>query len=380
MADGDIGAIIDNFDYDTANGANPSMCHVAGDIYAVAYTGDSYVGYVKTVRIHSNGLIDDVAIDSLRFSDYSGEYPRMLKAHAEIYVILYLSSAQTLKMCTVRIHDDGQIDDAVIDWLRFANNTSTPADIVCVRHTVFAIVQPFNNGGARCLTMRIYDNGAIDRNPPDSLSFEDAEIYQPTIRHVVGHIYAIAYRISGVYGMLKTVRIHDDGHIDDTVIDEYNFEQGVLDWPRIASVSSNIIAIAYMGPGNDGWLKTVKIHDDGQIVKPYIDAFEWNPVQVNPPGILRIPTNIALICAGQGAAYGWLLTVRIHEDGQIDDSIISRETSQTIYATRPDIIELTRGMYAIAYQLSSTVGRISTVPIDLSPLGENSGLLMRGIG
>jgi len=96
-----------------------------------------------------------------------------------------------------------------------------------------------------------------------SLVFDQIKGYEPSIIHISGDIYAVAYRGDDDNGLLITVRIADDGYITDTIIDtlSYDTEKGYE--PSIIHISGDIYAVAYRGDHDDGLLKTLQIADDG---------------------------------------------------------------------------------------------------------------------
>ena len=64
---------MDSLEFDPVKGKTPSMIHVSGDIYAIAYSGDGDHGFLKTVKITSNGQIDDTVLDTLEFDVVKGK-------------------------------------------------------------------------------------------------------------------------------------------------------------------------------------------------------------------------------------------------------------------------------------------------------------------
>ncbi len=69
---GDIGGVIDTFEFDDIKGKTPDIIHISGDVYAIAYEGSSYDGSLATVEIAANGQITNSVIDTLVFDASKG--------------------------------------------------------------------------------------------------------------------------------------------------------------------------------------------------------------------------------------------------------------------------------------------------------------------
>ncbi len=101
-------------------------------------------------------------------------------------------------------------------------------------------------------TVSIATNGDIGNTVIDTLEYDTADGYEPDIIQVSGNIYAIAYRGPSNDGFIKTVSIATNGDIGNTVIDTLEYDTADGYEPDIIQISGNIYAIAYRGPSNDG--------------------------------------------------------------------------------------------------------------------------------
>ena len=197
--------MIDRYEWDTVNGLVPELIHVSGDVFAVAYTGASYDGFIRTLTIAADGQISGSIIDSLEFDTTAGIRPSIVKVSADIFAVAYRGAGDDGTLKTVQIDASGQITNAVIDTLIFDTSAS----------------------------------------------------YTPDILFLGGDIYGIAYRTNR--GNLITVEISPDGEITDAVIDSvvYNNANGAD--PDLVMVNSSIIGVAYTGAGTDGFITTVEL-------------------------------------------------------------------------------------------------------------------------
>lgn len=80
--------------------------------------------------------------------------------------------------------------------------------------------------------------------------------------------------------------------------------------PQIVHIAGNIYAIAYMGPGDDGWLSTVSISDDG-LTLSLASSIEFDTVDGRNPRIIHIAGNIYAIAYTGPGWHGWLKTIGI---------------------------------------------------------------------
>ncbi|MFC1969086.1 hypothetical protein ACFLVF_01180, partial [Chloroflexota bacterium] len=99
----------DTLEFDTTDGRVPSITHVSGDIYAIAYQGDGDDGMLITVEIASSGAITDTVVDTLEFDTTDGMMPDMIQANGVIYAIAYQGNGDYGMLQTVMILSDGTI-------------------------------------------------------------------------------------------------------------------------------------------------------------------------------------------------------------------------------------------------------------------------------
>ncbi len=219
------------------------------------------------------GDIGDDIVDSLAI----GQQPDLIKigSNSIVYAIVYRSGNE-VKVSTIYVGLDGQIDDTFIDTLTL--------------DTVGAIANP-------------------------------------EIIHVENSIYAVVYSKDG-RGILKTVEILADGQIDDTVIDTLIFENslGIVDPEIIEVFGDRIHAIVYTGPDSHGILKTVEILSDGQITDSVIDTFDFSNPSYTPNildigGVTDKKFAITSISGTNGIGNS-IKTVAISYDGIITKSLI----------------------------------------------------------
>ncbi|GAJ16267.1 unnamed protein product, partial [marine sediment metagenome] len=138
MAIGDIGEVIDSLEFDPVAGYYSDIIHVAGNIYAIAYTDSDDHGWLKTVSIAGNGSIGAV-IDSLEFDPVWGYLPVIIHIAGNVYAIAYEGGpGYNGWLKTVSIAGNGSIG-AVIDSLEFDPAVGSYPDIIHIAGGVYAI-------------------------------------------------------------------------------------------------------------------------------------------------------------------------------------------------------------------------------------------------
>ena len=160
---------------------------------------------------------------------------------------------------------------------------------------------------------------------------------------------------------------HSDGFFGDisnSPIDISDF--GILDCFEhdIIKVYDNIYAIALNGTNNKGFLITVEIKEDGQINNKIIDKLIFENTLCNDPEIININnTNIYIIAYTGPSDDGFLTTVEIADNGLITDSTIDVLEFDTNNCNDASIIHVTNLVYAIVYTGLNFDGYLKTIEI-----------------
>jgi hypothetical protein len=258
-ADGDIGqSVIDTLEFDTSSGYEPSIINVSGNVYAIAYRGAGSDGFLKTVSIAADGDIGQSVIDTLEYDTSSGYEPFIINISGNVYAIAYRGAGSDGYLKTVSIDADGNISPPAIDTLEFEPTDGYEPSVTKVSGDIYAIAYRGTGNSGRLKTVAINASGDIGNSAIDVYIFDNYG-YEPRIINITNDIYAIAYRGAGSDGYLKTVSIDADGNISHPAIDTLEFDTANGYEPTIIHVSGNVYAIAYRGTGNDGFIKTVEI-------------------------------------------------------------------------------------------------------------------------
>ncbi len=308
------------------------------------------------------GTIADAVIDTLEFDTVDGIHSDLIHIAGNVYAIAYRGPDNDGFLKTVTISDAGDITDTVIDTLEFETDYGEETKLIHIAGNVYAIAYRGPDYDGFLKTVTISDAGDITDTVIDTLEFEtDYGRYLDFI-HIAGNVYAIAYRGPDDDGFLKTVTISDAGEITDTVIDTLEFETVDGSYPDLIHITGNVYAIAYTGVFSSGFLKTVTISDAGEIIDTVIDTLEFDTSYGYYPDLIHISGNVYAI-AYRAAPTGFLKTITISDAGAITDTVIDTLEFDTGNGDDPNIIHISGNVYAIAYRGPDADGFLKTVTI-----------------
>jgi len=333
--DGQIITEIDSIEFDLTFATTPTIVHISGSMYAIAYTGAADDGYLKTVEIDANGQITDTVIDTLEFVTDDGISPSLIHVSGDVFAIAYQGKGDDGFLKTVQIAADGQITDTWFE-LEFDTVLGDTPEILHVSGDIYAIAyQGLEDGFLK--TVEIAADGQITDPVVDTLIFDGAMGNNPSITQISGNIYAIAYGDSNNAGQVKTVEIADDGQITDTLIDSFEFISSSSTFDQqIIPVSNNIFAIVIEGTST-GLLRTVEISDSGEITHAVLDSMTFDSGLGGTPRIVPVGAGIFAIAYEGVDSDGWLTTVSVASDGQIGDAVIDSYEFDIGNGTTPSI-------------------------------------------
>jgi len=305
---GNIGVVINSLEFDTVNGIAPWIIHIAGDVYAIAYVGPGSNGTLKTLHIADDGTIGAVINTFVYDLGATIIEPVIVHIAGNVYAIFYGGPDNDGWLKTVTINDDGIIGGE-ISFLEFDLVYGLYADPIRIAGNVwaFAYTADATFGPGRIKTLTIADDGTIV--PIASYDYEPNQTSPPDIFHIFGNVYGIAYGGPGFDGWLKTVTINNDGSIG-TVIASLEFDPSNGTNPWVMPIGSNVWCIAYTGPGSDGWMKTVTINNDGTI-DGIVSSFEYDDVSGRHQSMVHINEDVYAIAYFGPGSDGWLKTVEI---------------------------------------------------------------------
>ena len=363
MAEGDIGAVIDTLVFDSSACYEPDLIHIDGDIYAIAYRGPDDDGWIKTVSIDDAGNIGAAAIDSVEFDGADGARPSVIHVDDDVYAFAYRGPGSDGWIKTYTISAAGDISAAAVDSFEFETGQCVAPRIIHVYDTVYAIVfeRALTNG--RIITLSIEGNGDIGAANIDSLDYASAPALEPMLIHIYATMFAIAYRGTDSDGYIKTLSIANDGNIAAGVTDTQEFAPTDGNEPEGIHVADDVHAFAFSDDFGRGRLSTWTISDGGDIGAAEIDNLIFDASGGYHSSIIKVSGIYFAIAYNGPGSDGWLKTIGVDDSGNIDAAAKDSFEFDAVSCHEPDILHITGDIYAIAYRATGNVGNLKTVNI-----------------
>ncbi len=285
---GDIGSALSTFEYDTSDGIESDLLHISDTTYAVAYTGPGNDGFVATLPIYPNGTIDSV-MNSLEFDTSDAGESDIVHIGDTTYAIAYTGPGNDGFLITLPLHPNGTIG-SIINSFEFDTSNAQEPFILSVTGDIYAIAYSGPSNDGFLITLPLHPNGTIG-SVIDTLEFDTADTNRPQLISIEGTTYAISYDGSNGNGFIATVDIAADGQISNTVLN--NFEYDILDGTEssIIPVARNVYALSYRGENGDGFIVTLFIQPDGTIIPSYADKLEFDIGDGRESTLLHITGN-----------------------------------------------------------------------------------------
>lgn len=380
MADGDIGAPVNTKEIVVTDIYWPEIIHVAGDIYAVAYTDSNSDPVVATWDISTAGVIGSSMVDDQILIDTGGAHPSIKHVAGEVYAVAYRGAGTDGCLRAITITSAGAISLIGAAPFIFEADSCYEPDMIKVPagSDVFAIVCRGAANQGIINTVTITDAGAIS-----AIEMKEAwatNINSPRIVHVSGSVFAIVSRDNAYDGYVHTIGISAAGLIDDNVTAFLEFDADRGFSPSICHVSGSVFAIAYQGPGFDGYIVTITISTAGAIALcgGANGLLEFDAAACFTPDIIHLCCGVCAIAYSGVDSDGYVCTIQIDAAGQI--SALDSKEIYTQDCNYPSIIRISGDQYAVAYVGAGSDGFINTPTIVTPVEGRIKYLMMMGVG
>jgi len=360
METGDIIGEIASLDFDEDGGALPKIIHIAGTTYAIAYTGAASDGFLRTISISDDGATLGL-INFLEFDNTNGMHPWIIHIAGTVYAIAYVGPLSNGTLKTFNISDDGTLITLINTFVYDAGATIIEPVIVHISGTTYAIFYggPDNDGWVKTVT--ILDNGTIT-GEISFLEFNAAYgLYSDPI-HISGDVWAIAYTGDAINGpgRIETFTITGAGAIG--AVSSYDYDVNQTSAPDIFHISGSVYGVAFGGPGFDGYLITTTINADGTFGGAILSSLEFDITQGKNPWVTFISSNVWCIAYDGPLNHGWLRTIGIADDGTITGEVDNYEYD-AVLSMFASMIHVSDDAYAIAYLGPGNDGWLKTVEI-----------------
>lgn len=366
---GDINdGTIDFLEFDPSTGQEPDMVRLGENsrYVAIAYAGPSADGFIRTVGIDPNGNVDNSSTDVLEYDTSNGQNNDLIKLGPNFYAIAYTGPSGDGFVKTIQIGDNnGDIATAATDTLEFDTADGTNPDIFNVGTNMYAIAYTGTSGDGFIKTFTIFDsNGDIGAAVTDTLEYDTADGATPSVINVQGNMYAVAHIGSSSDLMVKTVRIDTNGDIAAAITETVTFDAGTTAAPSILRVNdSNYYGIAYQSSATTGTLISIYIDYNGDIANTLTDSLVFDSSNVVDAFLFEMGSKTYGITYTGAAGDGFIATATIDTNGEISNSVVDVSEFLNASVARPRVVYMGNDIFAIAHGGVGSDGFVSTVGI-----------------
>ena len=357
-ADGTINKVIkERRVIDAVDCYHPDIIYTDNDYYAIVYpvrefylAANRFVGRLQIAQITSTGAITPQKsyhnFGSASTAAGIMQYPNIINVNNDFYSIVYRDSDTDGSLRAVELKNGFVVFvDSVVYKFDNDNTSDLPFRIIHVSGNVYAVFYGDREGalirGGAVVTMRLSNDGKMEDTLDYALLLPPADWSQftnPEIIRIAGDIFAITYRVS-TRAEIKTFEISSLGIITTHMSDSawtYAFQPAssyTINTPKIIKVNPSIdtpidtYAVVYPktigSDTNNGVLLTIKIADNGTILKNIYDSVLLGPVNFYAPDIVHVSNDIYAI-AGRKVLRGdmFVRTITISPTGKIENSFI----------------------------------------------------------
>lgn len=380
MAEGDIGAVIDNLVYYTGTMNMSSIVHVAGNVYAVAFSDDGDAGVIRTFEITPAGEIGAAVIDTFTFDSTKCLYPNLIHVTGQVFAVVYNGPLSDGFVATVEISAAGEISDPVLDKFEFDIANIEHPHIIRVSVAVYAIVYSNAASHGMIRTISISEAGIIGDPVLDSFEFNAVVAYNPRILHVGGNYYAIAYGGNPHPGMITTITISSGGDIGPAVIDTGSYSTVLSRNNIFIHIFENVYAVVYRGGDYDGFLTTVTISAAGVIAASPIETWEYDITEGRNPFIYHISGDVYAILHDGSGTRKHLLTFHVSNAGDINPTIIDEFIFPGADSSYFDMLHISGSIYAFSFRNNTNDGEVLTLDLETVLPSSCKYMLLLGVG
>jgi hypothetical protein len=377
---------VDSIELDASFGYNPHIINVDNRIFAVVYQGPNNDGFLKTIEIRTDGMINKNEMDNWTFELTKAIEPRIIPVQNDIYAIAYVNESWYGILKTVEIAPNGTINKTAIDKFVFDTNNINEPDIIHISDDIFALAYG-DQTSAILQTIEIAPNGAINGTVNPSYTLDPNKCEDPEIIHGNGDIYVVAYIKNPNECAVRTIDIAQDGTIGSSLpppvdsIDEFIIDTSTSDDPNIIHVSGEIYAVVYSTQSDVGHLVTIEIANDGSIKNNpsgvVTDQLIFDVDECEDPNIIDVGGDTFFIAYTSTTPHvGRVISVEIYSDGNIKDNVTGLFTFASHIGYEPNITRVSDDVYAIAYRgYSPHTGYVRTmIPEEITAPYDRRGI------
>ena len=379
MATGDVGSVIDTLEFDTGKGTKISTCHVHGNVFVTLYQGLENHGHICTFSVDPAGNISNTVLDTWQFQEVLTDWTALIKVTDGMFLGAYSLVDYHGWVFTFAVANDGTITKSVVDDWEFDEVLGYPGNILEVGDNVFSIVYCGPGGDGWVKTFSCSDAGALPADKISELEFDMATGAEPFQCHVSGIYYAVAYRGPGDDGWLKTFTCSTAGNLSGGTISSKEFDLTRCFYPTICKGKDSYFAIAYEGNGSDGWLVIAEITSTGVINATLKDTYEFDISNGFWPLIIPLGEGYIAVAYSFGVGEGRIKTFLIDAAGSVNNTTLSSGVFDSTKGGQPQFIHVSGNTYFAVYCGFEDDGHVASFSIQTPGVGGKPLVMMMGL-
>lgn len=353
---------VQSLEHDPFKGIDHSLVQVDADTYALAYGGNGDDGFIKTFTISADGSTL-TEVQSLEHDTLFGLFSSLVRVDADTYALAYTSNGSMSSnpvgvIKTFTISADGtaitEVQSLEHDTIRGQFNS-----LVQVDANTYALAYAGDGQDGFIKTFTISADGTtiteIQALEHDIVLGTDNSLVK-----VDADTYALAYTGADDDGFIKTFTISADG---TTITEVQSLEHDIVlsSDTSLVKVDTDTYALAYAGDGDDGFIKTFTISSDGTTITE-MQSVEHDTVIGLHNFLLQVDADTyALAYLGDGFS-GFIKTFTISADGLTITEVQSLE-HDTLFGITNALVQVDADTYALAYTGDAFDGFIKTFTI-----------------
>ena len=252
----------------------PSLAALNDSIYAVAYRGYSYDGYIETFKVSTGGQI--TRLQSYEYDTNESEYNKLVRVDNNTVAILFRGYQGSWggHVMTLDIAPDGSSITKVAT--KKVHNNIYYAEFVHLRDDLYVAAYQGDSGDGYIATLTISKDGKTIEIKKELEHETVQNSYNSLIKTGPNNV-ALAYAGVGSDGFFKTFTISADGAtITEDIKVEH--EKNYAVYNEMIQIEHNKFALAYYNQNGWGYIRTLKYNDlytatrAGEISSTRVDA------------------------------------------------------------------------------------------------------------
>jgi hypothetical protein len=357
-----VKSVVSSYEFQPQQGEGVASIRLGtSEYYLVVCRGDTQAdGWAYTLHVwDNNGTIEQRIIDSYEFYPIAGAYGfnypsiTLVNGSTNVYALAFQSSSPsgTVALTLRAWESNGTIQKKILDQLTVGVRCTSNAQITFMNRNIYAVIlSEITTVDGWLYTIAIDPNGLIGDTVNSSAEFEPENCYYPDSVKIDSNTLAAFYRrdvatVNGDRHIIETFNISSTGNITSN-----------SSWYQIPGTRDNWgLSIISKIPGTDyfiiansssgsSYLRTVKIHTNGTIIKSIIDTLRNVYTEGSSRAIEPIygSDRAWMWWFEDSAGDGWIYTFNVSKtNGDIDSSFLDT------FEYEPDYSANTADLYVI---------------------------------